>query len=53
MVYKTKLKQDGSLDQYKARLVANGLKQRYNIDFDDTFSPVVKMSIVCSIHCYL
>lgn len=51
MVYKTKLTQDGSLDQYKARLVVNDLKQRYNIDYDETFSPIVKMSIVCSIRC--
>jgi hypothetical protein len=42
-VYKIKRKQDGSVETYKTRLVAKGFKQRHNIDYDDTFSPVIKV----------
>jgi hypothetical protein len=38
-VYKIKRKQDGSMDRYNARLIA---KQRYRIDYSDTFIPVIK-----------
>lgn len=41
-VFKTKLKSDGILQKYKARLVANGFQQTPGLDCFDTFSPVIK-----------
>ena len=42
-----KLKKDGDkLVKYKTRLVVKGFSHKQGIDFDEIFSPVVKMSSI-------
>ena len=42
-VYKIKHKADGSIEWYKARLIAKGFTQREGLDYLETFSLVAKM----------
>ena len=41
-VFTVKRKSDGSVDRFKARLVADGNSQRYKVDFDRVFAAVVR-----------
>ena len=48
MVYRLK-EEDGGKQRYKARLVVKGFAQNKCIDFDEIFSPIVKMTSIRTI----
>jgi hypothetical protein len=45
-IWTHKRRADGTLERYKARWVLRGFTQRPGIDYDETFSPVVKPATV-------
>ena len=45
-VFKLKTGADGSVERYKARLVAQGFSQKFGTDYDETFCPVVRMESI-------
>jgi hypothetical protein len=48
-VFKIKTKMDGTLEQYKARLVVKGFTHVHGFDYDETFSLVIKHDSIQSI----
>jgi len=45
-VFALKYRPDGSVDKYKAKLVAKGYTQIYDIGYFETFSPAAKMNSI-------
>jgi hypothetical protein len=45
-IYKVKTHSDGSLERYKARLVARSFQQEQGRDYDETFAHVAHMTTI-------
>ncbi|KAD4586033.1 hypothetical protein E3N88_23634 [Mikania micrantha] len=45
-IFKRKMKADGSIDKYKARLVIKGFRQKEGVDYFDTYSPVTRITSI-------
>ncbi|KAK4406588.1 Retrovirus-related Pol polyprotein from transposon RE2 [Sesamum angolense] len=45
-IFKKKMKVDGTIEKFKARLVIQGFRQRPGIDYLDTYVPVARISSV-------
>ncbi|GJZ58061.1 ribonuclease H-like domain-containing protein [Tanacetum coccineum] len=48
-LFKHKFHADGTLSRYKARLVAKDSSQQLGVDFDETFSLVMKPATICMV----
>lgn len=51
-VFKIKLKPDGTIDRYNARLVAKGFTQIENVDYKETYAPVASMTTIRMLFAY-
>ncbi|GJR38608.1 retrovirus-related pol polyprotein from transposon TNT 1-94 [Tanacetum coccineum] len=45
-IFKNKMKADGTIDKFKARLVIQGFRQKEGIDYFDTYAPVARISTI-------
>ena len=45
-IYKIKTHSDGSIKRYKAHIVAKSFTQEYEIDYEETFTPVACISFI-------
>ncbi|GJV58025.1 zinc finger, CCHC-type containing protein, partial [Tanacetum coccineum] len=45
-IFKRKMKVDGTIDKFKARLVIQGFRQKERIDYFDTYAPVARITTI-------
>ncbi|GJS43237.1 zinc finger, CCHC-type containing protein [Tanacetum coccineum] len=45
-IFKKKMKVDGTIDKFKARLVIQGFRQKEGINYFDTYAPVARISTI-------
>ncbi|GJS62863.1 zinc finger, CCHC-type containing protein [Tanacetum coccineum] len=45
-IFKRKMKVDGTIDKFKARLVIQGFRQKEGIDYFDTYAPVSRITTI-------
>ena len=45
-IFKRKMKTDGTIDKYKARLVIKGYKQKEGLDYFDMYSLVMRITSI-------
>ena len=48
-IYKIKHAMDGSIEKYKARFVAQGFSQKEGIDYEETFAPMARYTLIRAI----